>query len=107
MSGEKNMHLLMGNHELMMIEHLDTLVEENGYTKWDMFDTWHLWKRNGGEITRDSLWFLPDDKQKELVDFVRKLPYYFVVNVNGKKFFLSHAGVRVYANCPFWKGVDD
>lgn len=79
-----NMHLLMGNHELMAVQTL-CAKDEN---EWN--EKMILWAMNGGEGTYYSLLELPEEEQKELTELLISLPDYMEVEVNGHMFHLVH-----------------
>lgn len=79
-----NMHLLMGNHELMAVQTLFA-QDEN---EWN--EKMILWAMNGGEGTYYSLLELPEEEQKELTELLISLPDYMEVEVNGHMFHLVH-----------------
>lgn len=75
----ENIKMLKGNHEDMM----NTFFESN------RFSDYALWKRNGGDITHSQIIALPEDEQKEIIEFTKNLPLYFFVD----DFILVHAGI--------------
>ena len=84
-----NMHMLLGNHEYMMLDALgmpwhneNSQVEAKSYIWMD---------RNGGRITWDAFVKLQDEEKKEILDFLSNLPLNIEVEVNNKKFLLCHA----------------
>ena len=79
-----NMHLLMGNHELMAVQTLFAKDENEWYGKMS------LWARNGGEETYYRLLELPEEEQRELARFLVTLPDYMEAEVNGRTFHLVH-----------------
>jgi serine/threonine protein phosphatase 1 len=80
----KNVHFLIGNHEQMMIDF---------YNKMDI---WGNWDNNGNETTKRQLKSLNTAERKKIFAYIKKCPYYMTVNVNGKQYFLSHAGLNVF-----------
>jgi len=82
-----NIHMLMGNHEQMLLE---CLVNRTGCERWN---------RNGSEMTMGELNRLQKDEKEKIIRFIKTLPYYFIVEVRGKRFLLVHAGLNmVYMN---------
>lgn len=86
-----NVTVLMGNHEDLMTACLadpgDGLAALN-------------WGINGGAATLRGLEALPDDESSELTDWVRGLPRWSTVRVDGRLYLLVHAGVRLDAPVP-------
>lgn len=94
-----NAHVLMGNHEQLMLQALSHLpAPENGYFDLgtmsdDDFLDWYSWCQNGGGTTIDQLEKLTVDDYLSLVAWVRNLPFYDVVEVAGRPYILVHAGI--------------
>jgi len=75
-----NVHMLLGNHEQMC---LDDLL-------WHEYDARRRWHNNGGiETRRDILYRRPELKNK-ILRFLRDLPDQLNIEVNGRKFYLTH-----------------
>lgn len=83
---QKNMELLMGNHEDMMRKSLAAETRE------DWMDTWIF---NGGGTTISGLNQLSKDEFEECVTFVEHLPLYKVLEMEGITYLLIHAGVSL------------
>lgn len=64
-----NCTVLLGNHELMMLNALKD--------KW----TRNLWYSNGGEVTDDCFLNLSAEEQDKIIEFLRSLPINVKVNV--------------------------
>ena len=79
---EKNIIMLRGNHEQMMINY----YESDG--------TRDIWLWNGGDVTRRALMKQNDEVQKKCLDFVIILPLQFQISVGGKHFFFCYAGIN-------------
>lgn len=79
---EKNIIMLRGNHEQMMLDFYDS----------DGHD--YVWLPNGGDITAASLMVLDDELREKYIAFVRSLPLQFRISADGKDFFFCHAGVN-------------
>lgn len=79
---QPNMELLMGNHEDMLLRTMDD--EESWYETW-LF--------NGGGVTLASLMAFPKEQQEQCIQFVRNLPLYRMITVEGKQYLLVHAGI--------------
>ena len=79
-----NMHLLMGNHELMAVQTLFA-KDEN---EWN--EKMIVWAMNGGEETYYSFLELPEEEQKELAELLISLPDCIEIEVNGHMFHLVH-----------------
>ena len=93
-----NIHLLKGNHELMMRDAFKSNSKSS--------PQWRLWKDNGGEKTLDSYkdYIVSDDMSEEeaeaawnafyqrMIDLVDSCPSYVEKDINDKHFVLVHAG---------------
>ena len=76
----KGIHLLLGNHEFIMLDFFDSNYPQR---------EWRVWKENGGETTGRQLNDLSSSEQFKLLEYIRRRPLYKTVNVDGKRFFLS------------------
>jgi serine/threonine protein phosphatase 1 len=89
----KNIHMLMGNHEHMMLHHLSRL---NTHVSDDEKKEIKKWiSRNGATKTYEAFFSCSKSTQDEILNYLKSLPYYHTINVNRKKFLLVHAGIRV------------
>ena len=78
-----NVHLLMGNHELMCVQ---TLGE-----KYYLPGTKHLWSSNGGTVTRQELiYHMGTEERKEIIQYLEALPDHMDIDVDGRAFHLVH-----------------
>jgi serine/threonine protein phosphatase 1 len=80
----KNIELLWGNHEKLMM----SFIESNSYE--DELN----WLYNGGAPTYISFNLLSEDEKNNLCDFIKNLPYYKIID----NYILCHAGIRVSKN---------
>ena len=90
-----NIHLLMGNHEKMMLNFLDSMGEDINYNSEKHYPSfvrslYRLWIGNGGMITYDYLLEQSKEYQKDFIDRMRQLPFYKIIEVNNQKFILCH-----------------
>ena len=76
-----NMHMLLGNHELMMIRYFADDVTEKEKRRWN---------RNRNFYTLAGLDQLPEDEREKLFTFLNGLPDHAAFTVNGKKYVLVH-----------------
>lgn len=82
MMKRRNVVLIQGNHEEMM---LATLGSHN------VFGAKQLWEQNGGSVTeRDILFFKSVEEREAILNYVQNAPDYLDVEVNGRKFYLVH-----------------
>lgn len=86
----KNIKMLLGNHEYMMLHaigHCADAAEERENANLKQL---HLWYRNGGEITHNHLKHIRKEQRAEVFDFLRTLPVNFDVVVGDKRYKLVH-----------------
>ena len=88
-----NIHMLMGNHERMMMDYYDEKPRS-----WlnSRADDYRLWMRNGGKVTEDAMNAREKDEQEEIKEFFNNLEYYKLLDIDGEKFILSHARPCIY-----------
>lgn len=90
----KNVHFLLGNHEKMMLDYFDD-PETYG-------ERWH---RNGSDATLAQFDLLSENKRDKVLAYLRERPLYKTIEVNGRCYFLSHAGLN--ATLPFIRQTSD
>ena len=78
----KSVFFLMGNHEQMMLDYYDGK---------DIAGDWY---GNGGEVVKVEMDGLSAAESEKILLYLRKRPYYKTVKINGRRFFLSHAGLN-------------
>lgn len=76
-----NVTVLLGNHELMM---LDAIQSEFSH------QSFRLWLRNGGMPTMDAYVNLPQEQQREILEYIQKMPLTANVTVSGRSYLLVH-----------------
>jgi len=77
----KSVHLLRGNHEDMMFDFIDAKPSN--------------WQRNGSGSTHIQFTYEATEEERDaILQYLRKRPLYKTVGVNGKRYFLSHAGLN-------------
>lgn len=80
----KNMHMLLGNHELMMLDYLD----ERAMSKWNAL---LRWAGNGCRPTLDGFTQCAPPTQMKMLRYLRDLPVEYQIKVNGREYILCHA----------------
>ena len=76
--------VLMGNHEALMLSCLRDPNDATFAMEWVM---------NGGATTSEGLDELTDEQCDEVLTWVRGLPLWAHVNVGGRDYILTHAGI--------------
>jgi len=87
-----NAKMLLGNHELMMLEALYYSSGENHV--WSQYDSERkrsIWYNNGGSVTHTYLKHIRKTIRQEIFEFLDKLPVNVEIEVNGRQFILTHA----------------
>lgn len=89
--GRKNIILLRGNHEQMMIDYY-----RNHCSKYHKQHLLNIWVDNGGNKTIAQLESMKEDEEcftEEMLSFIENTPFYAEVKIKGKEFLLCHAGL--------------
>ena len=83
-----NVHMLMGNHEQMMIDALTSDFEKNPV---------HManWLENGGGTVLSEFIKLPKDEQSAIMEFITTRPHLTEVKIKEQNYVLVHAGLNV------------
>lgn len=90
---QKNMILLMGNHEHMMLEYYEAqhVLKHGGDMLWAI-ERIHRWEMNQNTPTKQAFEALSEAEQTALLQYIRGLPLAFPdVEVQHQHFYLVHA----------------
>ena len=100
MTVQRNVQLLMGNHEQMMLSCADMLLDATPRRVKQMsresLRTFLHWSDNGGTATLNGFAALREtdpDSIPRILAYVSRAPYYAVTRVRGRDFLLTHAGL--------------
>lgn len=86
-----NMHMLLGNHEYMMLEALGFSYEkQNAAPKVSNQKALKLWHHNGGRITYHAWNRLTAEAKEEIVSYLQSLPLNRDVVIGKRHFKLVH-----------------
>lgn len=93
----KNITLIRGNHEQMMLDAVDLIrnYDNNYELTQDEVLTAKDWFHNGGIITYDGFKLETKESQEEILSYLEDLKDYKLVAVNNRKFLLVHAGLYI------------
>lgn len=107
-----NIKMLLGNHELMMLEYFNpSFATTNGscsdpsapiISETASLVSYHSirqrWNRNHNKRTLTDFLSLSFEEQKQILVYLQKLPFHETVNVNGSSFYLVHGfpGTSLY-----------
>lgn len=97
-----NMHLIMGNHEKMMIEALTNNNNFSDENEWSHLDRWRY---NGGGITEAQFRLLKKEKKQEIIKFLAELPLALEVEANSRHYILIHGGPTKNFNVEWENGI--
>ena len=94
---QPNITLLLGNHEAML---LDNSFLFDGIPIFSVLDLkgeqrnmYCIWTSNGGYATIEAMQQLSVGQIKDIFSFLEKAPLYKEIEVNGKKYILTHSGL--------------
>ena len=76
----ENMILIKGNHEYLFERYLQGTINAE------------LWDACGGSVTREEVHQLSENEKEGYLAFLKSLPVYKILTVNGEKYFLTHSG---------------
>ena len=104
-----NVTVIKGNHEVMAEIDLERIYEEfRGYSIEVMYlidrrDLW-AWFNNGGDRTIKSISYESEEDRWRILDFIKSLPLYKVVEVGEKRFVIVHGGLGSFVE---GDGIED
>ena len=88
---QPNIHMLLGNHELMMLEALYFPTLAPGADAGPDEQKLQRWYRNGGKVTHEYLKRISKHLRAEIFAYLDDLPITYTMEVNGHTFSLVHA----------------
>lgn len=80
---QKNIYVIMGNHEDMMLDAIKT-------------KQYNLWYYNGGDITNKQFQKLHQKEKDKIIKYLSELPLMRELSVNGKDYILIHGGPGLF-----------
>lgn len=97
-----NMHMILGNHEYMMLNALDCPYTDNEPEKLlRLSEKIQLWFLNGGEVTFNAFEVLPKQKQEAITKYLHSVPITRYIELNGVTYVLCHANwEQLFASLP-------
>lgn len=90
MMGKKNIIPIRGNHDFMAYSLLSRLSLRAEFYTETLKESYHLWFADGGGTTYRGFTALGKDERKKVLGFLGMFLIYDELEVNGRKFFLSH-----------------
>lgn len=96
MASRSNVYPIVGNHELMAIEVLKSILKEVTDSSVDEFDSDVMiglleWMENGGDTTMKQLKKLPNHERLDIFDYLNEFSHCEVLDVGDKTFILVHS----------------
>jgi len=82
---QTNMQLIMGNHDQTLL-----WMAEGNTSPWSLEELLDSWIAHGGRDTYIQFLALDELQKKEIVDFLKSIPYYIILD----DFILVHAAIR-------------
>ena len=94
---QSNITLLLGNHEAMLLDNrflfegdtIPAILDLKGEQR----NSYCIWTSNGGYTTINSMQQFSDSQIKHIFRFLEKAPLYKEIEVNEKKYILTHSGI--------------
>ena len=86
----ENVTLLLGNHELMLLNALSGADLSGAFPRFADEEAWMLWEYNGGLATLASLMKKPKAEVDKLLQTLNALPLTAEITVNDRTFLLVH-----------------
>ena len=77
---------IRGNHDQMMLDYYMGKLSERALDDWDY---------NGGKSTMAQIANISADALSSLLHWLNECPVYETISINGRNYFLSHAGLNV------------
>ena len=90
---QKNIKMIMGNHELMMLNCRNIFNKRHTINDILALDEWF---ENGGAVTAETLTELKEKDGNafdEIMEFVENLPLYAEIDCEGRRFVFVHGGL--------------
>lgn len=89
---DKRCHMIMGNHEMMMLQYLSLIDNDVPDDDEELDDIIEIWAYlNGGNKTLDHYCELSERSMERIFRFLQRLPLAKMINVRGQDFLLVHA----------------
>lgn len=96
----KNVILLKGNHELMLLPILNELMYQSKETQAQIIEEELSIAQIGQEETLRDFCRLSSKEQNEITYYLSQLPLYAEIQVNGSNYILVHAGLPDFSDMP-------
>ena len=87
-----NVKMLIGNHELMMLDTFCVQPKRNRLSPfYELSHSAVMWYNNGGDVTHAYIKHIQKSVRADIFSFLKGLPLFYDVELNGKQYKLVHA----------------
>lgn len=97
MMAQKNVQLILGNHEAMLLACSDFLFDGTECDTSSLTGTnrslFATWTSNSGQPTYEALSVMRPSEVRYILDYLKEAPLYETVTVNDREFVLVHGGL--------------
>lgn len=97
MMAQKNVHLILGNHEAMLLACSDFLFDGTDCDTSSLTGTnrslFATWISNSGQPTYEALSAMRPSEVRYILEYLKKAPLYECITVNDREFVLVHGGL--------------
>lgn len=90
LTGRRNICACMGNHDYYALTLLSRLPAEGGRLPPELVEGLQAWFEDGGAPTYEAYRRLSEAERRIVLSYLRGLPLYREIVVNGQKYFLAH-----------------
>lgn len=87
----KNAHMVLGNHEWMMLKAMGKPYGDPDRKPYTLKDARKQWYSNWGRVTDASFRHLSENEKMDIIEYLQSLPISIDVTVNERQFHLVHA----------------
>lgn len=97
-----NVYPILGNHEVMALEVLNSLnveiTDENAesYLNENMMNAYIDWTFNGGNATIEGFSKLSKEEKQDILDYLNEFTPYDVIDINDTTYIFVHAGLNSF-----------
>lgn len=96
MSVRYNVYPIVGEHDytaVRMLQGFDRMLQSGSEPDPDYIAEMTQWTAHGGKVTLDTYRALDAEMREGVIDYLSDLALYEDITVNGKNYFLVHAGI--------------
>jgi serine/threonine protein phosphatase 1 len=97
MMAQKNVHLILGNHEAMLLACASFLFDDADCDTTSLTGTnrslFATWMSNSGRPTYEALSVMRSSEVRYILEYLKKAPLYECITVNDREFVLVHGGL--------------